>query len=160
VQRVRDTEVTNVCSRGFGVRLLRDDADPASAGPGDFWIDHVIGPNTPLPAEPDPRTYGTTVPNQAKVNLELWQQAGTSLSEQPEDNEHIGEGLLQGLPGTDPVGTPLSVTLTMSSSGVLKARATHHSGAELEFEVEVEGAVLSEEQIAAGAERVAAMKRA
>ncbi|HWC07900.1 MAG TPA: Hsp70 family protein [Solirubrobacterales bacterium] len=160
VQRVRDTEVTNVCSRGFGVKLLRDDADPATAGPSDFWIDHVIGPNTPLPAEPEPRTYGTTVPNQMRVNLELWQQAGSDLSEQPDHNEHIGEGLLQGLPGTDPVGTPLNVTLSMSASGVLRARATHHSGAELEFEVEAEGAVMSQEQIAAGAERVAAMKRA
>ncbi len=159
VQRIRDTEVTNVCSRGFGVKLLNDDADPATAGPGDFWIDHVIGPNTPLPAEPEPRTYGTTVPNQTSVKLELWQQAGSELSADPDHNDHIGEGLLQGLPGTDPVGAPLSVTLSMSPSGVLKARATHHNGAELEFEVEAEGAVLSQEQIAAGAERVASMKR-
>jgi molecular chaperone DnaK (HSP70) len=159
VQRVRDTVVTNVCSRGFGVRLLRDGADPATAGPADFWIDHVIGPNTPLPAEPEPRTYGTTVPNQTSVNLELWQQAGSELSESPEHNDHIGEGLLQGLPGTDPVGAPLSVTLSMSESGMLRAKAMHHSGAELEFEVEAEGAVMTQEQIAAGTERVAAMKR-
>ena len=159
VQRIRDTAVTNVCSRGFGVKLLSDNADPATENPEDFWIDHVIGPNTPLPAEPEPRTYGTTVPNQTKVNLELWQQAGSELSERLEHNDHIGEGVLQGLPGTDPVGAPLSVTLTMSESGVLKAKAQHHNGAELEFEVEAEGAVMSEAEIAAGAERVASMKR-
>lgn len=159
VQRIRDTAVTNVCSRGFGVKLLNDNADPATENPEDFWIDHVIGPNTPLPVEPEPRTYGTTVPNQTKVNLELWQQAGSELSARLEHNDHIGEGVLQGLPGTDPVGAPLSVTLMMSESGVLKAKATHHNGAELEFEVEAEGAVMSEAEIAAGAERVASMKR-
>ncbi|HET8863591.1 MAG TPA: Hsp70 family protein [Solirubrobacterales bacterium] len=159
VQRIRDTTVTNVCSRGFGVKVLNDGADPDTKNPEDFWIDHVIGPNTPLPAEPEPRTYGTVVPNQTTVNLELWQQAGSELSERLEHNDHIGEGLLQGLPGTDPVGSPLSVTLSMSESGVLKAKARHHNGAELEFEVKAEGAVMSEAEIAAGAERVASMKR-
>ena len=159
VQRIRDTAVTNVCSRGFGVKLLNEGADPQSENPTDFWIDHVIGPNTPLPAEPEPRTYGTTIPNQTSVNLQLWQQSGSELSKVLADNDHIGEGVLQGLPGTDPVGAPLSVTLTMSESGRLKAKATHHSGAELEFEVEAEGAVMTEEQIAAGTERVASMKR-
>ncbi len=159
VRNFRDTEVTNVCSRGFGVKVLRDGVDPDTEAPGDFLIDHVIGPNTPLPAEPEPRTYGTSVPNQTQVNLELWQQDGADLSENLEHNKGIGEGLLQGLPGTDPVGSPLSVTLAMSESGVLRARATHHSGAELEFEVKAEGAVMTQEQIAAGAERVAAMKR-
>jgi hypothetical protein len=47
----------------------------------------------------------------------------------------------------------------MSESGTLRARATHHAGAELEFEVEAKGAVMTAEEIAAGAERVAAMKR-
>jgi len=159
VQRIRDTAVTNVCSRGFGVKLLNDGADPATTSEADFWIDHVIGPHTPLPADPDARTYGTTVPNQTTVKLELWQQAGSELSPKLEHNEHIGEGLLQGLPGTDPVGAPLNVTLSMSESGMLKARATHHAGAELEFEVEAKGAVMTAEEIAAGAERVAAMKR-
>ncbi len=159
VRRVRDTEVTNVCSRGFGVKLLNQGADPATTDDEDFSIDHVIGPHTPLPAEPDARTYGTTVPNQTTVRLELWQQAGSELSPKLEHNEHIGEGVLQGLPGTDPAGAPLNVTLTMSESGTLRARATHHAGAELEFEVEAKGAVMTAEEIAAGAERVAAMKR-
>jgi molecular chaperone DnaK len=160
VQRIRNTSVTNVCSRGFGVKLLRDGVDPDTEDPADFCVDHVIGPNTPLPAEPEPRTYGTSVPNQTTVRVELWQQAGTDLSDRLEHNEHIGDGLLQGLPGTDPPGSPVNVTLTMSENGILKAHATHRDGAALEFEVEAKGAVMSEEQIAAGAERVASMKRA
>lgn len=159
VQRIRDTEVTNVCSRGFGVKLLNKGADPETTDDDDFSIDHAIGPHTPLPAEPDTRTYGTTVPNQTTVKLELWQQAGSELSPKLEHNEHIGEGLLQGLPGTDPAGSPLSVTLAMSESGILRTRATHRSGAEIDFEIEAEGAVMTAEEIAAGAERVAAMKR-
>lgn len=159
VQRIRDTAVTNVCSRGFGVKLLREGADPGTENPADFHIDHVIPPQTPLPAEPDPRTYGTTVPNQESVKIELWEQAGTDLSEDLAHNTYLGDGTIA-LPGTDPVGSPLDVALTMTDSGRLRARASHYSGTELEFEVEVKGGVTTQEQIEAGAERVAAMKRA
>jgi molecular chaperone DnaK len=159
LQRIKDTEVTNVCSRGFGVKLLRDGRDPGSNDPGDFMIDHVIAPNTPLPGEPPPETYGTTVPNQDIVRVELWQQAGSELSEELDHNEKIGEGVIP-LPGSDPVGAPINVTLAMAENGVLNLKASHSSGADLEFEVEAEGAVMSQEQIAEAAERVASMTRA
>ena len=158
VQRVRATEVTNVCSRGFGVKLLREGADPGSEDPADFHVDHVIPPQTPLPAEPDQRTYGTTVPNQANVKIELWEQAGIDLSEDLAHNKYLGDGVIS-LPGTDPAGAPLDVALTMTDSGRLKAKASHHSGSELEFEVEVEGGVTTQEEIEEGAARVAAMQR-
>lgn len=159
LQRIKATKVTNVCSRGFGVKLLREGADPGSADSADFWVDHVIEPNTPLPGEPDPETYGTTVPNQDHVRVELWQQSGSELSQELAHNEHIGEGIIS-LPGNDPVGAPIQVTLAMGENGVLKVKASHSSGSELEFDVETEGAVISEEQIAAAAERVASMTRA
>jgi molecular chaperone DnaK len=158
VQRVRDTAVTNVCSRGFGVKLLRTGADPDSEKPEDFHIDHVIPPQTPLPAEPETKTYGTIVPNQTSVKIELWEQAGTDLSEELVHNKYLGDGVIS-LPGTDPAGSPLDVTLSMDNAGRLKARASHYSGSELEFEVEVEGGVTTREEIEAGAARVAAMKR-
>ncbi len=159
VQRVKDTKVTNVCSRGFGVKLLRDGADPASTAASDFRIDHVIEPNTPLPGEPDPETYGTIVDNQENVRIELWEQSGEVLSESLEHNKEIGHGVID-LPGSDPAGTPITVTLAMAENGVLRVRASHRSGANLEFEVESEDAVLSAEQLAASAERVASMRRA
>jgi molecular chaperone DnaK (HSP70) len=158
LHRVRDTAVTNVCSRGFGVKLLRSGADPASENPADFHIDHVIPPQTPLPAEPEPRTYATTVDNQTNVKIELWEQAGAELSEDLAHNIHLGHGVIH-LPGNEPAGAPLTVTLAMQQGGVLKVRASHHSGAELEFEAEVKGAVTKPKEIAAGAERVAGMKR-
>lgn len=159
VQRVRDTKVTNVCSRGFGVKLLRDGADPGSREPGDFLVDHLIHPDTPLPGEPPPQTYGTTVPNQPEVRVELWQQSGDILSEDLANNEEIGHGTAA-LPGNDPAGSPITVHLNMSENGVLEVKASHHSGAELSFEVRSKDAVYSDEEIAAGAERVAAMRRA
>jgi molecular chaperone DnaK len=159
VQRVRNTKVTNICSRAFGVKLLRDGADPASENPADFQIDHLILADTPLPAEPPPQTYGTTVLNQTALRLELWQQRGDVLSEQLADNEEIGHGNCA-LPGNDQVGAPIAVQLNMSTTGVLDVLATHHSGAEISFAVESAGAVYSDEEIAAGAERVASMRRA
>jgi molecular chaperone DnaK len=158
VQRVRETEVTNVCSRGFGVKLLRDGADPGTENPADFQIDHVIPPQTPLPAEPEQKTYGTTIPNQTSVRIELWEQAGIDLSEDLAHNKYLGDGTIS-LPGTDPAGSPLDVALTMTDSGRLTARASHYSGSELEFDVEVKGGVTTQEEIEAGAARVAAMQR-
>jgi molecular chaperone DnaK (HSP70) len=159
LQRIKDTEVTNVCSRGFGVKLLREGRDPGSSDPADFSIDHVIEPNTPLPSDPDPETYGTTVPNQETVRIELWQQSGSELSEELAHNENIGHGVIA-LPGNDRVGAPIQVTLAMAENGVLKVKASHSSGADLEFEVEAEGAVMSQEKVEAAAERVASMTRA
>jgi molecular chaperone DnaK (HSP70) len=159
LQQIRDTAVTNVCSRGFGVKLLRDGANADSVDPTDFMIDHVIAPNTPLPGEPDPATYGTTVPNQQTVRVELWQQSGSELSEHLANNENIGHGIIT-LPGTDPIGSPIQVTLAMAESGTLNVKASHSSGANLEFTVETENAVTSEEEIAGAAERVASMTRA
>jgi molecular chaperone DnaK len=159
LQRIKDTEVTNVCSQGFGIKVLRDGADPGSADPADFWVDHLIDPNAPLPCEPDAQTYGTTVPNQDHVRVELWEQSGSELSEELAHNKPIGHGVIT-LPGNDPVGAPIDVTLAMQDNGVLKVKASHSSGADLEFEVEVEGAVMSQEQVAAAAERVASMSRA
>jgi molecular chaperone DnaK (HSP70) len=159
VQRVRNTEVTNVCSRGFGVKLLRSGADPGTENPADFQIDHVIPPQTPLPAEPEQKTYGTTVNNQTSVQIELWEQSGTDLSEDLAHNKYLGDGTIS-LPGTDPAGEPFDVSLTMTESGRLRAHASHASGSELDFEVEVEGGVTTQEEIEAGAARVAAMKRA
>jgi molecular chaperone DnaK len=158
VQRVRDTKVTNVCSRGFGVKLLRPNASPGSEDPGDFLIDHLIHPDTPLPGEPPVQTYGTTVANQSEVRVELWQQRGDVLSEDLAHNEEIGHGSAA-LPGTDPVGSPIQVQMNMSESGVLDVHMSHPSGAELNFKVEAKGAVYSDDEIAAGAERVAAMRR-
>ena len=159
VQRIRDTAVTNVCSKAFGVKLLRDGSDPGSEDPSDYRIDHVILAQTPLPAEPDTRTYGTIVDNQTSVIIELWEQAGSNLSEEVAHNKYLGEGVIS-LPGNDPAGSPLSVTLKMVEGGILSARASHYSGSQLEFEVEVEGGVATQEEIEAGAARVAAMKRA
>ncbi|HEV7482897.1 MAG TPA: Hsp70 family protein [Solirubrobacterales bacterium] len=159
VQRVKDTRVTNVCSRGFGIKVMRDGVDPGSEDPADFRIDHVIRPNTPLPGEPDPETYGTIVDNQPNVRVELWEQSGEELSESLAHNKEIGYGIIT-LPGTDPAGTPITVTLAMAENGVLRVRASHGSGANLEFEVESEGAVHSDEAVAASTERVASMRRA
>jgi molecular chaperone DnaK (HSP70) len=159
LQRIRDTAVTNVCSRGFGIKLLREGMNPGTEDPAHFLIDHLIGPNTPLPVEPVERTYGTIVANQDHVRVELWEQAGSELSEQLAHNEEIGQGVIP-LPGTDPAGEPIAVSLTMEANGTLKAHASHRGGTTLDFEVEAKDAILSEEEINASAERVAAMTRA
>jgi molecular chaperone DnaK len=160
LQRMTGTEITNVCSRGFGVKVLRDGSDPSSEDPADFYVDHLIAPNTPLPVDP-PRveTYFTSVPNQSNVQIVLMEQAGTDLSKRFEDNALVEQRAFQ-LPGDDPVRTAIEISLGMEGNGVLTVVASHPRVPQLSFSAASDGAVLTQEQIAASGAKVQAMRRA
>jgi molecular chaperone DnaK len=158
LQQLTETVVTNVCSRGFGVQVLRDGVTHAQS-PDDFYVDHLIKPNTPLPVDPPvEETYQTVLPNQSSVHLVLMEQAGTALSERMQDNGEVESGDFI-LSGSDPAGTPIHVSMGMENSGVLTIVARDPSGRELTFSATPDGAVMSAEQIAQSAAKVQAMRR-
>jgi molecular chaperone DnaK len=158
LQRMTETKITNVCSRGFGVKIVR----PGHTGEKDlseFQVDHLIKPNDPLPVDP-PRlqTYGTMVDNQQQVVIVLMEQAGPQLSEDMENNKEL-ESRAFHLPGTDPAGTPIQVSIGMDNGGMLTITAEHPSVPQLTFTATSEGAVLSKQQIDESASKVQAMQR-
>ncbi|MEA2496883.1 MAG: molecular chaperone DnaK, partial [Thermoleophilaceae bacterium] len=125
-QAVLDTEVTNVCSRGFGVKVLRDDGDPSSADDSNFHVVHIIEPNTPLPidgSDPDRvKTFGTVVDNQTEVQICVMEQESRELTGDMAGNRQIEEGLFQ-MTRAYPRGAPVHIAIGMEGNGTLNIRA-------------------------------------
>lgn len=159
LQRMTETKITNVCSRGFGVKVVRDGLTGDTGDASEFYVDHLIKPNEPLPIDP-PRieTYGTVVPNQSSVAIVLMEQAGQQLSEDMEHNKEVEQREFH-LPGNDPAHTPIKISIGMDNGGLLTITAAHPNVPQLTFSATSEGAVLSQEQIAESASKVQAMQR-
>jgi molecular chaperone DnaK (HSP70) len=157
LQRFTETEVTPVCSRGFGIKVLREGVTEGNT-PDDFFVDHLIKPNTPLPVPGIEETYQTVLDNQTSVEIALMEQAGTVLSERVEDNGVVEARPLQ-LSGRDPAGAPIHVRMELTTSGLLNVVARDASGRELVFDANVRGAILTPEQIEQAAAKVQAIRR-
>jgi molecular chaperone DnaK len=159
LQRMTETKITNVCARGFGVKVVRPGFTGANGSPDEFYVDHLLHENDPLPVDP-PRlqTYGTVVDNQPSVEIVVLEQAGTELSDQLEHNKEIEKRTFN-LPGSDPKGTPIEISIGMGNGGMLTVSARHPAVAELTFSVQSEAGVQNPEQISASAAKVQAMQR-
>ncbi len=159
LQRMTETKITNVCSRGFGVKVVRDGCTGANNDPSEFYVDHLLRENDPLPIDP-PRveTYGTVVDNQPNVQIVLMEQAGSELSEDMEHNKELEKRDFH-LPGNDPKGTPIQISIGMGNDGLLTVTAKHPTVAELTFSAESKGGVLTKEQVSESAAKVQAMQR-
>ena len=162
-QAVLETEVTNVCSRGFGIKVLRDDGDPSSVDDSNFQVVHIIEPNTPLPidgADPDRvKTFGTVRDNQSEVQICVMEQESRELSGDMAGNRQIEEGLFQ-MTRAYPRGAPIHIAIGMESNGTLSIKAIDQDGREMRFTATTVGAVMSDEQLAESTSKVLAMQRA
>ncbi|HEX8776143.1 MAG TPA: Hsp70 family protein [Pyrinomonadaceae bacterium] len=133
-------KITNVCSKGFGIVVTQQDNE-------EDIVAFLIHKNTPLPAEIT-QEFGTRFDNQSSVELRVMEQAGESESPQPDDNTQIGFGDLVGFPTNLPAGSPIIVTFRLEEDGTLKVRGLEpSSNTDLNFDVKVEGGVMSREEI-------------
>jgi molecular chaperone DnaK len=162
-QAVLETEVTNVCSRGFGIKAVREGRDPNSEDPVDYEVVHIIEPNTPLPVlgtEPERvRTFFTVVDNQSGVHICLMEQQSRELTGDMSGNRQIEEGDFE-MTRAYPRRTPIQIALGMQNNGVLHLKAIDQDGREMEFDATTQGAVMSEERLAVSMSKVRAMQRA
>lgn len=161
-QKLVTTSFTNVCSRAFGVKLLRDGMDPASELDEHYMVLHIIEPQTPLPVdgaeEGRVQTAYTVVDNQAAVNIELYEQNSESPHDGLLSNRHLKTETLQ-LSQPYPQGSPIRIELGMDNGGRLDLRATGPDGTVLQFEATAsEGAVISDEEIEKAAASVQSMR--
>lgn len=164
VEELHNTVFTNVCSRGFGVKILRPDADPTLERPRDhpdFMISHIIEPNTPLPLsgreEGREKTYYTVVDNQSGLDVEIWEQDSREPSPDIQSNKYLDGGLFQ-MTRAYPQQSPIKMTLGMADDGSLLLSVRDPDGLEMEFTASGAGAVIPEEQIEASANKVQAMR--
>lgn len=133
--------VTPVLPRAVG--LLIDDSND-SEGKRQF-VAHLIHANTELPAEETTKSYGTILPKQESVRIQIYEQAGSSPSDELEHNHRVLDGELTCI-GELPAGSVIEVTIKVAIDGRLTVIAREPvSGRKLTLEAFMEGVVDSAE---------------
>lgn len=148
----RAGKVTPVVPRAVGV-LVDDSHDPEGQRK---FVAHLIQANTPLPCRVRSSGYGTILANQDSVRIQVFEQAGSTASDEVEHNRRVLDGELTGL-GPLPAGSVIEITLAVAVDGRLSVVAREPlSGRELALEAYVEGVVDTEEarQLAGAVRRI------
>jgi molecular chaperone DnaK len=162
-EKLATTTFQNVCSRGFGVKVLKDDVPDRWPRPDeDFWIDHIIKPQTPLPVSLDApgqtQVYGTNADGQDSVMIEIWEQNSQHLSQELASNQKVEQGELQ-LTRFYPRGSAIQVSMAMDNAGIMRLRAVDPDGKDIEIEASGAGAVITLEQIAESTAKIQELRR-
>lgn len=145
-----ETQIQNVCSRGFGLLVQRDDS-------GTMYAEFLTHRNDPVPLVRRD-TFYTVVDNQTEVLLQVFEQGGSEESERPADNNVLISGSIVGIPSGYPRGTAVDVTFSMGADGLLDVTAHHVAKNEpLQLRVET-GAALDASTIAAERAQVSLIK--
>lgn len=137
------TEVSNVTSRGFGLLALHDDSQAVQA----VFLAHQ---NDPLPIEVE-QTFYTVDDDQDHVRVRVVEQNTGVESVVEHDNKIVVEGVIGGIPGGHPRGTPVHVTFAMRRDQTIEVVARHHAVPEplvLRVEAGVSSAAMRAEESA------------
>jgi molecular chaperone DnaK (HSP70) len=152
MQKIVETEATNVCSQGFGVVVVDGDTR-------EEFVDFLIHRNTPLPAS-HTETYETLHDDAISLIVDVREQATQDESKLVDNNTTVVAGEIEGLPRGYPAGTPVDVTFAMDNAGRLTVTARHPGNREpLVLEHNAASAV-GAEQVEAMREQMSKLSRA
>jgi molecular chaperone DnaK (HSP70) len=133
--------VAPVTPRAIGI-LIEDSSDPRGER---SQVVHLVAANVRLPAARVATGFGTIVPNQDSVRIQLYQQAGLMPSAEVGHNRRVLDGELTGL-GRLPAGSVIRLTMKVAVDGRLTVVAHEpRSGRELRLEACIEGVIDSAE---------------
>ncbi|MGV1004586.1 MAG: Hsp70 family protein [Candidatus Nanopelagicales bacterium] len=137
--------VTNVLSRGLGVRFQRKDSDQE-------YISFLVHANDNVPASPAPIQAATVVDGQTSVAIGLYEQGGERESENPDDNDLLQEKMLP-IPSL-PKGSRIDISLLVSAEGLARVTAFDPASGK---SIDVEGKIsaLTAQEVAAQTDIVA-----
>jgi molecular chaperone DnaK len=134
--------ITPVTPRAVGI-LIEDSHD--FTGQRSF-VQHLVTANTSLPVDKIETGFGTIVPNQGSVRIQVYEQAGPVPSAEVGHNRRVLDGELTGLGGKLAAGSVIRITLRIAIDGRLTVIAHEpRSNRELRLEAFVEGVVDSAE---------------
>lgn len=146
-----ETEIQNVCSRGFGMILQRGGSD-------ELYAHFLTHRNDKLPLVVTD-VFNTVIDNQTEVLLQVFEQGGSDESETVADNNILITGSIVGIPPGHPKGTEVHITFSMGADGILDVSG-RHAGKQEPLQLRVEtGAALSADTIAAERAQVSLIKR-
>jgi molecular chaperone DnaK (HSP70) len=136
-QALRPGEVAPVAPRAIGV-LVEDSNDPRGER---SYVAHLVPANAQLPVTKVESGFGTILPNQDSVRIQVYEQAGPVPSAEVEHNRRVLDGELTGL-GKLPAGSVIRLTMKIAIDGRLTLIAHEpRSGRELCLEAFVEGVI-------------------
>jgi molecular chaperone DnaK (HSP70) len=134
-------QVAPVAPRAVGI-LIEDSSDPAGER---SYVEHLVIANAQLPVAKVESRFGTILPNQASVRIQVYEQAGPVPSAEVEHNRRVLDGELTGL-GRLPAGSVIRLTMKIAVDGRLTVIAHEpRSGRELRLAAFVEGVIDSAE---------------
>jgi molecular chaperone DnaK len=134
-------QVTPVTPRAVGI-LVEDSFDPSGER---SFVEHLVKANTALPVERVENRFGTILPNQESVRIQVYEQAGPVRSPDVGHNRRVLDGELTGI-GKLKAGSVIRITIRIAVDGRLTVIAHDpRSGRELELEAFVEGVIDSAE---------------
>lgn len=150
VSEIVETQVQNVCSRGFGLIIQRNDSE-------EMYAYFLTRRNDRLPlAITD--GFQTVSDDQSEIQIQVFEQGGSEESERVDDNNVLIEGWITGIPSGYPKGTRVEITFSMGADGMLDVTARHVAKDEpLHLRVET-GAALTPEAIAEEKKKVSLLK--
>jgi molecular chaperone DnaK len=129
--------VTPVTPRAIGI-YVEDSYDPSGQR---AFIAHLVTANTPLPVDRTEHRFGTIVPNQGSVRIQVYEQSGAVASPEVGHNRRVLDGELTGL-GKLPAGAVIQITLRIAVDGRLTVVAHEpRSRKELTLEAFIEGVI-------------------
>ncbi|WP_322613911.1 Hsp70 family protein [Dermacoccus abyssi] len=136
--------VTNVLSRGLGVRFVRGDAREP-------YIGFLVKANQQIPVTPPAVGAATADENQSAVTIALYEQGGETESDRVDDNILLQEASLP-IPNL-PKGSPIDISVSVTAEGLARVTAFDPAGGK-SVDVEAKISVLTEEEIAQATEQV------
>ncbi|WP_281360581.1 Hsp70 family protein [Lentzea indica] len=139
-------EIGTVTAKGYGVAVVRDDADPGR-GHGVLW---VIPPGADVPSVRHHEVC-TIRDGQRRMVIRVYESATgfvlDDLADDPADHVSLVEGEIAGLPAGLPKGARVEIGFELGGNGVLQVHVRAHN-ASLRLEAEVAGA-MSEDEMSA-----------
>ncbi len=134
-------QVAPVAPRAIGI-LIDDSGDPAGER---SYVEHLVSANDQLPIAKVESRFGTILPDQGSVRIQVYEQAGPVSAAEIEHNRRVLDGELTGL-GRLPAGSVIRLTMKIAVDGRLTVIAHEpRSGRELRLEAFVEGVIDSAE---------------
>jgi molecular chaperone DnaK (HSP70) len=131
------------------VRLVDSD------NPDREYIEHLVHADEQLPSGERPLAAQTVVEGQTAIQIEVYEQAGSTESPELDANKAVdqGAGEISGLPALRK-GSPIEIVMKIDDEGLLNLHAVEPSTRK-ELDIDVRVSILSEAEVQQAKEVVA-----
>ena len=111
--------ITPVLPKAIGIKI-HSSALPLRPEP---YVRNIVPQNTPLPVTAKRVTVATVVADQERARIELYEQAGATVSEDVDANRLLFDGEVTGM-APAPAGSPIHLAVTVRIDGRIDVGAT------------------------------------